>query len=139
MTTPELTLVGLKEAVGVGVSEIIRAYPDTRYVADGQGGAWIEILEVEVGDLYACPTSFLICLLSFALPAADVYPMFLDRALTRTDGSALGEGFAPTDLSWPGEPSPRLVTQVSRRTRGDFAAQTPLIKIEKVLEWVRTR
>ena len=74
-----------------------------------------------------------------ALPAADVYPIFFDRTLTRTDGSALGEGFAPTELSWPGEPEPRAVTQVSRRTRGDFALQTPLIKIEKVLEWVRTR
>ena len=131
--------MGLKEAVGVGVTEIVRAYPDTRHVADGQGGAWIEIPEVEVGELYARSTPLLICLLPFALPAADVYPIFFDRTLTRTDGSALGEGFAPTELSWPGEPEPRAVTQVSRRTRGDFALQTPLIKIEKVLEWVRTR
>lgn len=131
--------MGLKEAVGVGVTEIVRAYHDTRHVADGQGGAWIEIPEVEVGELYARSTSLLICLLPFALPAADVYPIFFDRTLTRTDGSALGEGFAPTELSWPGEPEPRAVTQVSRRTRGDFALQTPLIKIEKVLEWVRTR
>ena len=131
--------MGLKEAVGVGVTEIVRAYPDTRHVADGQGGAWIEIPEVEVGELYARSTSLLICLLPFALPAADVYLIFFDRTLTRTDGSALGEGFAPTELSWPGEPEPRAVTQVSRRTRGDFALQTPLIKIEKVLEWVRTR
>lgn len=123
----------------MGVTEIVRAYPDTRHVADGQGGAWIEIPEVEVGELYARSTSLLICLLPFALPAADVYPIFFDRTLTRTDGSALGEGFAPTELSWPGEPEPRAVTQVSRRTRGDFALQTPLIKIEKVLEWVRTR
>ncbi|HPE12424.1 MAG TPA: hypothetical protein PL091_07980 [Actinomycetota bacterium] len=121
------------------MTEIVRAYPDTRHVADGQGGAWIEIPEVEVGELYARSTSLLICLLPFALPAADVYPIFFDRTLTRTDGSALGEGFAPTELSWPGEPEPRAVTQVSRRTRGDFALQTPLIKIEKVLEWVRTR
>lgn len=131
--------MGLKEAVGVGVTEIVRAYPDTRHVADGQGGAWIEIPEVEVGDLYACPTSFLVCLLPFALPAADIYPIFLDRTLTRADESALGEGFAPAELSWPGDPVPRPVIQVSRRTRGDFAVQKPLIKIEKVLEWVRTR
>lgn len=131
--------MGLKEAVGVGVTEIIRAYPDTHFVADGQGGAWIQIPEVQVGNVYCCPTSFLICLLPFALPAADIYPMFLDRALTRTDGSALGEGFSQADVSWPAEAAPRPVTQVSRRTRGDFGIQTPLIKIEKVLEWVRTR
>jgi hypothetical protein len=138
-TTPELSLDGLKDAVGVGVTDIVRAYPDTRFIPDGQGGAWIEIPEVEVGDLYVSSTSFLICLLPFALPAADVYPMFLDRSLARADGAALGEGFGHTELSWPGEPSPRPATQVSRRTRGDFAAQTSLLKIEKVLEWVRTR
>lgn len=138
-TTPEVSLDSLKEAVGVALMEVVRAYPDTQYFADGQGGAWIEIPEVEVGNLYLRPTSFLICLLPFALPAADVYPMFLDSGLARTDGKALGDGFAKTELSWPGGPSPRPVTQVSRRTRGDFAAQTPLMKIEKVLEWVRTR
>jgi hypothetical protein len=42
-------------------------------------------------------------------------------------------------LSWPGEAQARPVVQVSRRTQGDFTAQTPIQKIEKVLEWMRSQ
>lgn len=77
--------MGLKEAVGVGVTEIVRAYPDTRHVADGQGGAWIEIPEVEVGELYARSTSLLICLLPFHASGSRRLPDLL-RPHTHPNG-----------------------------------------------------
>ena len=132
----------MKEAVQVAITEITTAYgaERVRVVPEEQGGAWIAIAEVELGDPYTQEETFVICLLPFNLPAADVYPVFIRHDLTRTDGSGLGEGFSTTSVSWPGDAQPRPVTQVSRRTRrGDFARQTPLRKIEKVLDWVRTR
>jgi len=131
----------LKSAVEQGIADIKRVYgtKSVRVVADGQGGAWVEIGSVRLSKAYTMSSSFLICLLPFSLPGADVYPVFLRHDLARRDKGPLGEGFQVTQLQWPGEPAPRPVVQVSRRTRNNFAIQTPLQKIEKVLEWVRTR
>lgn len=131
----------MKEAVERGVIEIGDTYgsDQLRVVPDDQGGAWVEVADLDLGAAYQPDTTFLICLLPFNLPAADVYPMFVRAELTRADGRPLGDGFQVTQLSWPGEPQPRPVVQVSRRTRGDFTAQTPAQKIAKVLEWIRSR
>jgi hypothetical protein len=132
----------MKEAVEAALANIATAYGAERIrsVPDGQGGAWIEIADVDVGDSYTQETTFVICLLPFNLPAADVYPLFVRHDLTRCDGNGLGEGFSATSVNWPGDAEPRPATQVSRRTRGsEFAMQTPLQKIEKVLDWIRTR
>jgi hypothetical protein len=109
-------------------------------VPDGQGGVWIELTDVTLGDRYQQESTFVICLLPFNLPAADVYPLFVRNDLSRADGKGLGEGFAATSVSWPGDKQPRPVVQVSRRTRGSaFTLQTPRQKIDKVLDWVRSR
>jgi len=132
----------MKEAVQAALAAIVERYgaEQVRAVPDGQGGAWIEISGIDLSDTYTQVTTFAIVLLPFNLPNADVYPMSVRADLTRSDGTALGEGFSATSLSWPGEAQPRAVTQVSRRTRrSDFTRQTPLQKVEKVIEWIRTR
>jgi hypothetical protein len=138
-TTPELA--GVKEAVVAGLLEVIKRFgrEQVRFVPDGQGGVWIEISATELGNPYTQEETFAICLLPFNLPAADVYPLFLRPDLSRLDGQILGEGFSVTTVQWPGDPQPRPVTQVSRRTRGGFTLQNPRQKIEKVLDWVRSR
>jgi hypothetical protein len=139
-TTPDLADV--KEAVRSAAAAIIDAFgaERVRVIPDGQGSAWVEISDVELGETYTADTTFVIFLLPFNLPGADVYPLLVRRDLERRDGQGLGEGFAATDLQWPGDEQPRQVTQVSRRTRrSDFARQTALQKVDKVLEWVRTR
>lgn len=132
----------MKEAVQTALAAIIERYgaDRVRAVPDGQGGAWVEIRGVGLGDTYSQGTTSAIVLLPFNLPNADVYPMCIRADLTRRDGGALGEGFSATSLSWPGDEQPRAVTQVSRRTRrSDFTRQTPLQKVEKVIDWIRTR
>lgn len=122
--------------------ELLRqAYPsiELRLVGDGQGGAWVEMSEVPFGPPYACDTSFVIFLLPFNLPGSDIYPFFVRPDFARLDGQALGQAFQATQLSWPGDAAPRPVTQVSRRTRGGFAAQTAPQKVAKVLDWVRSQ
>ncbi len=140
MTTPDLTDV--KETVKSALTDIVNAYGEgrVRVVPDGQGGVWIEIADVELGDTYVQDSTFVICLLPFNLPGADVYPLFIHDDLTRRDDNSLGDGFGATSVNWPGDAQPRPIVQVSRRTRGNaFAFQTPRQKVEKVLEWVRTR
>jgi len=41
-------------------------------VPDGQGGAWAEIDQVELGETYIQPTTFFVFLLPFNLPGADI-------------------------------------------------------------------
>jgi hypothetical protein len=132
----------VKEAVQAALTDIANAYGAERVLAvpDDQGGVWVEITENDLGDRYVQEMTFVICLLPFNLPAADVYPLFVRHDLTRRDGNGLGEGFSATSVNWAGDPQPRPVTQVSRRTRrSEYTLQTPLQKIEKVLDWVRTR
>lgn len=131
----------MKEAVTTAVAEITASYgsANVRAVPDGQGGAWVEIKDVDLGAPYEQDATFLICQLQFTLPAADVYPMYVRGDLSRADKQAHGQGFSVTQLNWPGDEQPRPVFQVSRRTQGDFTLQTPLQKIEKVLAWIRSR
>ena len=138
-TTPD---AAIKAAVKQAFDAIDAAFPDCAVTShpDGQGGLWVELTGVPFGDPYVQGDSFIVFLLPFTLPGADIYPMFVRPDLARRDGAALGEGFAATELSWPAEPSPRQVLQISRRTRGNlFAAQTAPQKVTKVLDWVMSR
>lgn len=138
-TTPDPS--GLKDATATALADIVAAYGEDRVraVPDGQGGVWIEIADVPLGIAYAQSDTFVICLLPFNLPVADVYPLFVRNDLSRTDGEGLGEGFGAASVRWPGDDEARPVVQVSRRTRGNaFTLQTPRQKIEKVLDWIRS-
>jgi hypothetical protein len=132
----------LKTAVQTAIAELRAVYGEehVRVVPDGQGGAWAEILQIELGDAYVQSTTFVVFLLPFNLPGADIYPMFVRDDLARRDGRPLGESLQRTTLSWPGPPAQRPVVQVSRRTRGSaFTSQSAAQKTEKVLEWLRSR
>lgn len=132
----------VKAAVREAFDSIVAVFPDrtiSRY-PDGQGGLWVEIADVPLGDNYKQATTFLVFLLPFTLPGADIYPTFVRPDLARLDGSAHGDGFGVTQLTWPAEDTPRRVMQLSRRTRRDaFAAQTAAQKIMKVIHWLVTK
>jgi hypothetical protein len=130
--------VPLKQAVDDALSQIRACCEDVTIntYGDGQGGAWVELVDVPLGEPYTQDKTFLVFLLPFTLPGSDIYPMFIRGDLSRLDGRPLGEGFAVTELAWPGDPTPRPVVQVSRKTRGSFAAQTATQKVAKVMHWV---
>ncbi len=137
-----MTVTNVKSAVRDAVAGLRAQYGEdhVREIPDGQGGAWVEIDELELGDAYVQGATFLLCLLPFNLPNADVYPTYVRHDLARADGQPLGEGFQVTQVQLPGVGQPRPVVQVSRRTReGLFVQQTPSQKIEKVLVWIRSR
>jgi hypothetical protein len=139
-TTPD-TAPLLKASVRSAIELLQNAYPSItlRVVPDAQGGAWIEMLDVPFGTPYVQSNSFVIFLLPFNLPGSDIYPFFIRPDFARVDGVALGPAFQATPLSWPGDPVPRPVLQVSRRTRGAFSTQTAPHKVAKVLDWIRTQ
>jgi hypothetical protein len=138
-TTPDQRFA-LKSAVEDALASLRSAYGENQLlvVPDGQGGAWAEIQEVEIGSRFVQPTTFIVFLLPFNLPGADIYPMFIRNDLARRDSTPLGDGLQLTTLSWSGQPAQRPVIQISRRTRGGaFTSQTAAQKVEKVLEWLR--
>jgi hypothetical protein len=99
-----------------------------------QGGAYVIVHNVFVGDQYEPSKSWAGFLITFQYPRADVYPLFFDAALRRKDGRAFGEGFS--QLTWRGRPA----LQVSRRSnRWNPATDTAAVKLAKVLDWMRSR
>jgi hypothetical protein len=115
-------------------------------VADGQGGAFITVDSVELGAPYAQPSSWLGFHITSACPYADVYPHFVRGDLSRADGKPLGEGMSPNNFPPPGAPTtaqmpPRPAVQISRRSnrRDSSGIETPLIKLLKVIKWLKSR
>ena len=123
--------------VAAAIEEIKAAFPDHRIdvEAESQGGAYVTVHDLSLGDTYQPSRSWVGCLITFQYPRADVYPHFLDPSLKRRDGAPLGEGFSGP-IDWHG----RQGIQVSRRSNHwDATTDTAALKLAKVLEWVRSR
>ena len=117
--------------------EAIRgAFPRHRVAVEPeeQGGAYVTVDDMEIGELYLPSRSWIGFLITFQYPDADVYPHFIDASVQRRDGNPHAEGVSgPTE--WRG----RASLQLSRRSnRWNPATDTALLKMTKVLEWMRT-
>jgi hypothetical protein len=125
--TPEVT-----EAI----HEIKAAFPEAAIdvVDDGAGGAYVVVDTVDLGTVYTNGCTWIGFQITFQYPYADVYPHFVRGDLARADGHPLGEATSPT--TWRDRPA----VQVSRRSNSlDPSSQTALIKLLKVIQWLRTR
>lgn len=126
----------MNEAVKRAVDEIRGAFPESPVAAqdDDQGGAWIVIDEIAVGELYTAARSWLGFRITFQYPNADVYPHFVRSDLLRKDGRPLGDGITGGH-TFLGRPA----LQLSRRsTRLNPATDTALLKLMKVVQWLST-
>src|SRR5438552_3210041 len=108
MTTPETTMT---PEVQSAIDELKQAFPGHRIDVDpeAQGGAYVVVRDLPIGDRYVPMTTWVGFLLSFQYPRADVYPHFIDSTVRRADGVGHSGGFQQT--SWRNAPA----TQVSRR------------------------
>lgn len=126
----------MKPEVERAVAEIRAEYSDVTVTVqeDGEGGAYITVEKVDLSDLYQEGTTWVGFRVTFQYPYADTYPHFVRPDLARRDGKALGEGMsAGTFLGRP-------AIQVSRRSNHlDPRTETALLKLQKVLQWIRTR
>ena len=127
----------MKETVKKAVDDIKTAFPDNTVTAqeDGQGGAWILIEDVPTGQTYSLESTWVGFHVTFQYPYADVYPHFIRSDLTRKDQRPLGDGISGGH-NFLGRPA----LQVSRRSnRLNPNTDTALLKLMKVLEWLKTR
>lgn len=138
----------MKPKVAEAIEELREAFPDSSVQAreDPDGGAYVVIDPVDLGDGYEPRCSWLGFHISWPYPDADVYPLFIDAAVRY-----VGEGPTPNahvdgalpqamtrGASMPGLGTPAI--QISRRSnRRDIATDSAARKVLRVLEFLRTR
>lgn len=128
--------MALTAEVAEGIEQIRQQCPDSSVTVaeDGQGGAYVVVADVDLGEKYVPSRSWIGFQLTFQYPYSDVYPHFIAGDVVRADGAALGEAMSPTQ--WRDRPA----IQVSRRSnRLNPAVDTAALKLLKVLDWIRTR
>jgi hypothetical protein len=108
-----------------------------QHKVDGAGGAYVIVNDVDLGDVYTDETrrSWMGFHIGFQHPMADIYPHFVRPDLKRVDGRAFGSGISATQYGGYA----RSALQLSRRSNHrDPAMETALIKMLKVLDWIRS-
>lgn len=120
------------------ISELRQAFPDSAVtaVADAHGGAFMTVDPVLIGEQWSPAETWIKFHITFQYPYADCYPHFVIPELRRADGAAPGEGIQVGVSA----PDGQMATQLSRRSnRLDPSTDTAVVKLIKVLEWLRSR
>jgi hypothetical protein len=116
------------------VAEIRSAFPESAVVAeeDGQGGAFIRVESVDIGQKYAPSKTWFGFHITFQYPRADVYPHHMGADVKRVDGVGFGQGVSAQ--KWRDSPS----LQISRRSnRLEPTVDTAATKLMKVIAWLK--
>jgi hypothetical protein len=104
---------------------------------DSEGGAYVTVQGLHLGDQYAPNTSWVAFHITFQYPHADVYPHFCVAGLKK-NGQDVTPPFHKGDWKTPSIAAP--ATSFSRRSnRWNPAADTAAIKLTKVLDWIRSQ
>jgi hypothetical protein len=107
-------------------------------VADGAGGAYVRIDNLSFGTLFEPAVGWVAFHVSFNYPHADIYPHYLPPDLKRHDGKPMGQGFSKNEMKLGAFTGP--ATMVSRRaSRWNPGRDTAVLKLAKVLEWIRSQ
>lgn len=123
--------------IQAAIEDLRTRFPESTIIEtpDGEGGAYVIVEGVNPGPLYCQGSVWIGFRITFQYPYADVYPHFIDGALSRRDGKPLGAGLAPTQPF-----QNRSAIQISRRTNHpDPRFETAARKLERVLHWLATR
>jgi hypothetical protein len=129
----------MKPEVEAAIQELRDAFPDSTVtsMADPEGGAYVTVDPVLLGEQYVQETSWIKFHITFQYPYSDVYPHFVVPNLQRKDEASLGEGLQPS-VAFPGDGT--MGTQISRRSNKlNPAIDTAALKLAKVLYWLRSR
>jgi hypothetical protein len=129
----------LTDEVAAAVHDIGRAFPAATVTLnpDADGGAWVTVDPVVLGDRWAPTTTWLGFHIASTYPYADVYPHFLDASVRLADGGGLPQAVTE-NATFPGRAERCL--QVSRRSNGwDPTKDSAANKAMKVIAWLRGR
>jgi hypothetical protein len=104
---------------------------------DPDGGAYVTVRDLHLGDQYAPSVSWVGFHITFQYPHADVYPHYCVAGLKK-NGTDVDKPFHKAEWKPPSGMVP--ATSVSRKSNHwNAAADTAAIKLLKVLEWVRSQ
>jgi hypothetical protein len=120
--------------VAQAVQEIRATFSDNRveYEDDGVGGAYVRVLDLDIGEGFVPRKCWLGVHLTHMYPAADVYPQFTNAGLERV-GRPLGPALSATN--WQNRPA----TQISRKsTAWRVGIDSAATKIHQVLQWLKS-
>jgi hypothetical protein len=122
--------------VSKAIDAVRAAFPDTDVSVreEPDGGAVVFVEPVDPGEQYVQRRTWIGFRITFQYPYSDVYPHFVRGDLTRADGQPLGEGTSATAFE------NRSAVQLSRKSnRHNATTDTAVIKLHKVLLWLRSR
>ena len=130
----------MNQAVSVAIDEIRATFTGHQVDVepDDQGGAFVEVHAVSIGERYTETHSWFGFRITFQYPHADVYPHYCVPGLSRRDGKALSPGI---HLNHPWQTPTQITpaTMLSRRSkRLDPNFDTAATKLLKVVDWLRS-
>lgn len=123
-------------SVASAVDEIARHFPDSPVVLreDHEGGTFMILERLPLGAPYVQMDTWCGFHVTFQYPYSDVYPHFVRGDLRRSDGQPMGQAMSQATFEGRG------AIQISRRSNKlNPATDTALMKLLKVLEWLRSR
>lgn len=124
----------MKTDVSNAIADLQRAFPCSTIdvIADGEGGASFTIEKLDLGDRYKPREAWLGAHIPAQYPYADIYPLFMDPAVQRSDGVPF-EAPITHGAQFNGQPA----IQISRRNNhAQTHPQTAVSKIVKVLDFL---
>ncbi|MEO8901169.1 MAG: hypothetical protein ABI488_05790 [Polyangiaceae bacterium] len=122
--------------VARAIAEIGATFPENQvqHTEDGQGGAYVRVLDLTLGEGFMNGTGWLGAHLTHLYPATDVYPQYTRPDLKRPGDRDLGVALAP-NVNWNGQPA----MQISRKSKcWDPNVDTAATKFQQVLAWLRS-
>lgn len=128
--------MALTEPVAAAVTEIELGMPEVPWEVreDGVGGAVLIGQGAALGGIWKQPDTWIGFRIPFNYPYTDIYPHFVRGDLRRRNGGPLGEAMSTT--TFEGMPAVQLSRRSNHRVPG---METALIKLMKVLAWLRER
>ena len=124
----------MKQDVASAIEELKRAFPSSEVCSreDGNGGAYVVVEEVDIGDRYQPSFTWLGGHITALYPYTDIYPLFIGDDVRRLDGVAFAP---PVTLGHRFLERPAL--QISRRNNHtQNYRQTAVTKFVKVLHFL---
>lgn len=128
--------MALTDPVARAIAEIERCTPEVSWKVgeDGSGGAVLLGTGVALGGVWEQSETWIGFRIPFNYPYADIYPHFVRGDLSRRDAGPLGEAMSAS--TFEGRPAVQLSRRSNHRVPG---IETALIKLLKVLTWLRER
>jgi hypothetical protein len=138
----------MKPAVEAAIADIRAGFPDheVRVKPDSDGGAYVIIDSLEIGDSFTPHMSWLGFQITWTCPESDTYPHFIDLGVRYVGQgetpNQYPEGNLPTSMTrnatMPGFELAAI--QVSRRSNHRNAAtDSPFQKLLRIIEFLASR